>query len=157
MRAGVPRAFDRIDLVVAPVLVLLVADVVEDEELRLGPDVAGVGDARSASGTPRPCARRAAGRGVKSLRVIGIDDVGDDADRRPREERIEAGRRGVGHGQHVGLVDAHPAANRRSVEAEALLEGVRRPECRSGNEQCCQLPSMSTNFRSTISASCFLA
>src|SRR5262249_33781796 len=26
-----------------------------------------------------------------------------------------------------------------------------------GNEQCCQLPSMSTNFRSIISASCFLA
>ena len=26
-----------------------------------------------------------------------------------------------------------------------------------GNEQCCQLPSMSTNFRSTISALCFLA
>ena len=29
--------------------------------------------------------------------------------------------------------------------------------CSRGNEQCCQLPSMSTNFRSTISASCFLA
>ena len=29
--------------------------------------------------------------------------------------------------------------------------------CSMGKEQCCQLPSMSTNFRSTISASCFLA
>src|SRR5437764_11651779 len=26
-----------------------------------------------------------------------------------------------------------------------------------GNEQCCHLPSMSTNLRSSISASCFLA
>ena len=58
----VPRAFDRIDLVVAAVLVLLVADFVEDEELGLGADEAGVGDAGSASGTLRPCARRAAGR-----------------------------------------------------------------------------------------------
>src|SRR4029450_513818 len=29
--------------------------------------------------------------------------------------------------------------------------------CSIGNEQCCQLPSMSTNFTSTISASCFFA
>ena len=29
---------------------------------------------------------------------------------------------GVGDGHHVGLVDAHPAANRRAVEAEAFLE-----------------------------------
>ena len=47
MPRGVPGAFDRVDLVVAAMLVLLVADVVEDEELGLGPDVAGVGDARS--------------------------------------------------------------------------------------------------------------
>ena len=45
MRAGVPGAFGRVDLVLAPVLVLLVANVVEDEELGLGSDVARVGDA----------------------------------------------------------------------------------------------------------------
>ena len=59
---GIPRAFDRIDLVVAPVLVLLVADFVEDEELRLGTDVTGVGDARLASDTPRPYGRHGADR-----------------------------------------------------------------------------------------------
>jgi hypothetical protein len=35
---GVPGALGRVDFVVAPVLVLLVADFVEDEELRLGTD-----------------------------------------------------------------------------------------------------------------------
>ena len=53
-----------------------------------------------------------------------IDDVGDDADRRPGEERIEAGGVGVGHGEHVGFVNAHPAADRRPVEAEAFRERV---------------------------------
>ena len=53
----VPRAFDRVDLVVAAMLVLLVADLVEDEELRLRSDVARVGDARVASDTARPSAR----------------------------------------------------------------------------------------------------
>ena len=152
----VPRAFRRIDLVVAAVLVLLVADVVEDEELRLGADEAGVGDARSASGTPRPCGRCAAGRACIPS-GDRIDDVGDDADRRLREERIEACGVGVGNGQHVGLVDRLPAANRRAVESDAVLEGALVPACRSGNEQCCQVPSMSTNFRSIISALFFLA
>ena len=53
-----------------------------------------------------------------------IDDVGDDADGGPGEERIEARRVGVRHGEHVGFVDAHPAADRRAVESEAVLECV---------------------------------
>ena len=58
----VPGALDRIDLVVAAMLVLLVADLVEDEELRLGTDEAGVGDAGLASDAARPCARYAVDR-----------------------------------------------------------------------------------------------
>ena len=87
----------------------------------------------------------------------GIDDVGDHAHRRPREERIEARGGRVGHRQHVRLVDALPPADGRAVEAEPVLERPVVPACRSGKEQCCQLPSMSTNFRSTISAPFFLA
>ena len=152
----VPRAFDRVDLVVAAVLVLLVANLVEDEELRLGPDEAGVGDARLLQvllGFARDMAR------VPREFLPGdrIDDVGDHAHRRLRKERIKACGGGVRDGHHVGLVDAHPAANRRAVEPEALLEGAFIQHVRSGNEQCCQLPSMSTNFRSTISAWFFLA
>src|SRR5215470_7478000 len=43
----VPRAFDRIDLVVAAMLVLLVPDLIEDEKFRFGPDETGIGNARS--------------------------------------------------------------------------------------------------------------
>ena len=43
--ASVPGPFHGIDLVIASMLILLVANLVEDEELRLRADVAGVGDA----------------------------------------------------------------------------------------------------------------
>ena len=42
--AGVPLTFDRVDRVEARVLVGLEADVIEDEELRLGPEVRGVAE-----------------------------------------------------------------------------------------------------------------
>ena len=42
----VPSAFDGVHLIESAVLVLLVTHLVEDEELRLGTDVAGIGYAR---------------------------------------------------------------------------------------------------------------
>ncbi len=51
-----------------------------------------------------------------------IVDVGDQARRGDGEERVEPHAVGVRHGEHVGLVDRLPAANRRAVEAEAVLE-----------------------------------
>ena len=119
----VPRAFPRVNLVVAPVLVLLVADLIEDEELRLGPDEAGVGNPRLLQvllGFARDMARVPR----ELLPGDGIDHVGDHAHRRLGKERIDASGGGVRHGHHVGLVDAHPAANRRAVEPETLLEGA---------------------------------
>ena len=117
----VPRAFDRIDLVVPLVLVLLVAHLVEDEKLGLRSDVAGIGDARLAQmrfGLARDMTRVAR----EVLTRHGIDDIGDDADRGPGKERIEAGRVGVRDRHHVRLVNALPSANRRPVEAQPLLE-----------------------------------
>ena len=120
----VPCAFRRIDLVVAAVLVLLVADLVEDEELGFRSDEAGVGDARFLQirfrlpgDVPRITAEVLPGHRV--------DDVGDDADGRLGKERIEPGGVGIGDGQHVGFMDAHPATDRRTVETEALLERAR--------------------------------
>jgi len=43
-----------------------------------------------------------------------------------------------------------PSKPRPSVKVSASHRSM-------GKEQCCQLPSMSTNLRSTMSASCFLA
>ena len=117
----VPRAFDRIDLVVRLVLVLLVAHLVEDEELGLGPDVARIGDARLAQmrlGLARDMTRVAR----EVLTRHGIDDICDDADRGPGEERIEAGRVGVRDRHHVRLVNALPSANGRPVEPQPFLE-----------------------------------
>ncbi len=117
----VPRAFDRIDFVIPLMLVLLVAHLVEDEEFGLRPDVAGVGDARLAQmrlGLARDMTRVAR----EVLAGHRIDDIGDDADGRPGEERIEAGRFGVGHGHHVRLVNALPSANGRPIEPQPFLE-----------------------------------
>ena len=96
----VPRAFHRVNLVVAAVLVLLVADLVEDEELRLGPDEAGVGNPRLLQVLLR-FARDMARVARELLPADGIDHVGDHAHRRLRKERIEACGSGVRDGHHV--------------------------------------------------------
>ena len=70
-RARVPHALDRVEVVVARVLVLVEAHGVEDEELGLGAEVGGVGDAGAASGSPRPSWRRSAGRGCRLSPVTG--------------------------------------------------------------------------------------
>jgi hypothetical protein len=54
------------------------------------------------------------------------DRVGDLAHERERRDfgrRIEDRGRGVGHEEHVRVLDRLPAADRRAVEAEALVEG----------------------------------
>ena len=51
---GVPDALVGVDEVEAVVAALVEADVVEDEELGLRPEVGGVGDAGRLAGTPRP-------------------------------------------------------------------------------------------------------
>ena len=122
----VPRAFDRIDLVVPLVLVLLVAHLVEDEKLGLGPDVARIGDAGLAQmrlGLARDMTRVAR----EVLTRHGIDDIGDDADCGFGEERIEAERVEIRDRHHVRLVNALPSANGRSVEPQPLLERLLVP------------------------------
>ena len=152
----VPRAFDRVDLVIPRVLVLLVAHLVEDEELGLGPDVARVGDARLAQmrlGLARDMTRVA--------RVVlarhRVDDVGDDADRRPGEERIEAGRVGVRARPSCPTRECPAIREWTTRRTPALPRTSPRPRFRSGRSNAATYPSMSTNFRSTISAWCFFA
>ena len=106
-------------------LILLVAHLVEDEELRLGTDVARVGDAASFEVRPRPCARCAADRAMNVFPVIGSTMLAMTLMVGLREERIEPRRVGVGHRQHVRFVDAHPAADRRAIESKPLVERVR--------------------------------
>ena len=121
--ARIPAAFLGVDVVIAGVLRGIEMDVVEDEKLGFGAEVGGVGDAAVLEirfGLAGDEARVA----IVALARDRIDDVADHAQRRDLEERIDVGRLGVGHQQHVAFVDRSPAANRRAVEAEAFLEGV---------------------------------
>ena len=120
--ARVPVALGGVERVVRVVRAEVVGDLVEDEELALGPEVGRVGD--PGLGEVR------LGASSDSTRValvpLARDRVGDLADERERRrlgERVEdrAGR--VRHQQHVRLRDPLPAADRGAVEAEALVEG----------------------------------
>ena len=120
--AGVPVALGRVDAVAGLVRTARVRDLVEDEELALGADVARVGDAARAQVLLRPPRDTARVLGVRLLRHR-IGDLADERERRGLGERVEDGRRRVGHQQHVALRDPLPAADRGAVEAEPLVEG----------------------------------
>ena len=71
-------------------------------------------------------ARLATSRGSRSYgsRVSGSSTPQMQRQRRHARERVERRRRRVREQQHVRLGDALPAADRRAVEAEALVEGL---------------------------------
>ena len=117
----VPLPLGRVDQVEAGVLVLLVAHLVEDEELGLGPEVGGVADPGRLQvrlGLARDVAR------VARVVLLGerIDDVADEAQGGKRRERIHHRGGRIRHHEHVRGVDRLPAADRRAVEAESFLE-----------------------------------
>ncbi len=105
------------------VLVVVEPDVVEDEELRLRPEVGRVGEAGRHQVVLRLLRHVA--------RVAGVRLEGDrvvheavDVERLVLAERIDDGRVRVGHEDHVGLLDLLEAPDRRAVEPESLLEAV---------------------------------
>ena len=122
---GVPGALDRVDAVARRVVVLVVAHVVEDEELGLGADVAGVGDA----GRPQVLGRLA--RHVAGIAAVGLAgervvDEAVDRQRLPGAEGVDERGVGVGDQDHVRLLDLLEPADRRAVEAHALVEQLGR-------------------------------
>ena len=117
--AAVDRQFDRIDLEPGVVGVGAEADVVEDEELGLGPEkrrVADPGRLQIGLGLLGDAARVA----IIRLAAGGIENVAIDDHGRSGEERIHARRCRVGHQGHVEFVDSPPAGDRRAVEHETL-------------------------------------
>ena len=120
---GVPHALDRVEEVVARVLVLVEARRVEDVELGFGPEVRGVGDAGAREvvlGLLRDVARVAA-VGLAGDRVL---HEAVDVQRLVLRERVDHRGVGIGDQEHVRLLDLLEAADRRAVEAEAVLEDV---------------------------------
>ncbi len=121
--ARIPRALHRVDLVERAVEARAVTDAVEDEEFVLGAEQRAIGDAGRLEvrlGTLCERARIA----LIALHGRRLDDVAADVDRRLFEERIEDGRGRVEHEDHVRLVDALPASDRRTVEHLAVTEQV---------------------------------
>jgi len=85
---GVPVALGGVDLVARLVGVVHVRDLVEDEELALGTDETGVGDAALAQELLRTL-RDLAWILVVRLERDGVGDLADQRERRLLRERIE--------------------------------------------------------------------
>src|SRR3989440_570172 len=119
--AGLPLTLARLDLVEAVVGTAIVGDAVEDEELRLRPEIGDVADAGRLEVLLRFLRDETGVARILLLRNR-IDDVADERQRRVLHEGVHHGGVGVGHDQHVAGVDRHPASDGRPVETETLFE-----------------------------------
>ncbi len=97
------------------------ADVVEDEELALRTEVGGVGQT-GAGQVLLGLAGYVAGVAAVALAGQRVEHVAVEVERLVLAERVENRRVGVGHEDHVRLLDLLEASDRRAVEAEALRE-----------------------------------
>ncbi len=96
-------------------------DIVEDEELGLGAEVGGIGDARRLHvgfGLPGD----AAGVALVGLAGGRLRDVAENGQGGLGEERVDVGAVGVDHEEHVGGFDAFPAGDRGAVEGVTVGE-----------------------------------
>ena len=123
VRTRVPVPFDRVHLVEGVALVLGVAHVVEDEELGLGPEVTRVGEPGGAE-VRLGLAGHVAGVTRVGLERHRVAHEAVDVEGAVLAEGVDDRRVGVGHEEHVRLLDLLEAPDRRPVEPEALLEDV---------------------------------
>ncbi len=121
--AGVPERRLGVEVVEAEVVALVEADVLQDEELELGPDVDGVGDP-GALEVGLGLLGHVAGIARVARAGDRVLDVADQDQGRHAGERIDHRGVGVREEQHVGLVDRLEAADGGSVEADPFLEEV---------------------------------
>jgi hypothetical protein len=121
--ARVPDAFDRVNLIEGRPLVLGETDVVEDEELRLRPEVDRVGDPGGLEvtlGLQGHIARVAR----VALQCDRIMHETVEVQRLVLPERVQDGRGRIREQKHVRLLDLLEATDGRPVEAEPLDEHV---------------------------------
>jgi hypothetical protein len=117
--AGVPLTLDTVDEVVAAVLSLVEANIVQDEELQFRADVDGVRDLRLldvllglAGDEPRVA--------TVGLFSEGVFDITDDGERGELTDRIDPRRRGVRNQDHVRLLDLLKPSDAGAVEPDAF-------------------------------------
>ena len=126
--AAVPPARLGVDLVEGAVDLRVEAHRIEDVELGLGTEVAGVGDAGAGEVVLRLAGDVAR---IARVRLTGEGIVHEEAQvqRLGRPERIDACRVGIRQQHHVRLVDRLEAAHRGAVEGQPVLEHA-LVECR---------------------------
>ena len=119
--AGIPGAFVGVHFVRAAVHAGTDGNVVENEEFVFGAKQRRVGDSGGLE-----IRFRALCQGTRvalvALHGHGFDDIAAQVNRRLFVERIDDGGGGVRHQNHVRLIDALPAGDRRTVEHLAVLE-----------------------------------
>ena len=119
----VPAAFNRVDVIVPFVLVLIETDVVKDKEFRFRAEVGYIGDSQASE-----VIFRLPGNVARIPRIIlssdGIADVANDDERLGLEEGIDEG--GFGHrlDQHVRFIDRLPPSDARPVEANPVFKSI---------------------------------
>ena len=118
---GIPASFLGVDEVVTLVLILIEADVVENEELGFRAEIGGVGNAAVLQVKLGLLANPAR---VALVALLGdrVLHVADHHERGGLGERIHDRRVGIRNQEHVALVDRRPTADARSIHAEALFE-----------------------------------
>ena len=121
LQARVPGPCFRVDEVIAAVVRLVEPNAVEEEELELGADIDRVPRARLLD-VGLGLLGDVAGIARVRLPRDRVLDVADEDHGRHGGERVHLRRRGIGHEEHVRLVDGLEASNGRAVEAEAVLE-----------------------------------
>ncbi len=119
--AAVPDAFDGIDGVTGLVDGLFIADGVEDEELGFGSEAGFVGDAAFAEPSFAFSGDGAWVAGVFAL-GDGVADVAAHGEGGSCEKRVDDGGFWEGDEEHVGFVEALPAADGGAVESDAVGE-----------------------------------
>jgi len=125
LRTGVPHTLDGVNGVVARVLVLVEPDVVEDEELGLGAEVGGVGQAGGHE-MVLGLLGHVAGVTAVALPRYRVPHEAVDVERLVLTEGVDHGGVGVGDQEHVRLLDLLEAPNRGAIEAVAVLEAIGR-------------------------------
>ncbi len=118
----VPAPLHRVDVVVAFVLVLVEADVIEDEELGFRPEIGGVREPQALY-----IVLRLSGDVSRIPRIVlardRVADVAEYGEGLCGQEGIQEGGPRNRLDEHVRLVDRLPPTDARAVEPEALFEG----------------------------------
>jgi hypothetical protein len=117
----VGRQLDIVDPEAVAGVIVIEADVVEDEEFRFRADKDGVAEAARLDIGLGALGGRT---GVAVIKLAGrrLDDVAADDHHRRRAERIDIDRIEIGLEDHVALVDRLPADDRAAVEHQSVVE-----------------------------------